>query len=661
MVRVLHGLVCALAAMAALAQAQEPPAVEQFFRLPRLHDAQLSPSGQQLAAMAGIGQRRIGLFVFDLRESGKVRRAAEFADADIRRFRWVNEQRLVFDVIDRRAGSGDQPFAGGLFSVRPDGSEQRLLVQTFNPFVREMRIGAREPLEWNHVLLHVPRNRGDDVIVGRLNFNNARELTALTPLRLNVADGRWRSLGIGAPDHAQHWVFDEAGEARAVQTRHRGRAEVHLRGVGQERWERVLESAAEALPWTPAFFDGEGELLVRHAIGAQGWRVLSRLDRTTGRPESAPFISTPGFDVRPQLVHDGADGRLVGVSVETDAVTTAWFDAAMRDFQAATDRHLPGRVNVIACSRCGRDDMVALVRSYADRDPGTVWVYLQATQQWRMVGSVLEGVDPRRMAEVEFHRIRTRDGREMPLWLTLPARREPGKPLPAVVLVHGGPWVRGGHWHWEPLSQFLASRGYVVINPEFRGSTGYGVAHYRAGWRQWGQAMQDDVADALLWAVDKGHADRSRACIAGASYGGYATLMGLVRHPELYRCGVAWVAVTDPRLLLSWRSDSDLDDEARLYSLPTLIGDPVADAAMLAAVSPVAQAERLKAPLLLAFGQEDRRVPLVHGTRLREALRSHGREPEWVVYPEEGHGWLKVDNQIDFALRVERFLQQHLR
>lgn len=152
-----------------------------------------------------------------------------------------------------------------------------------------------------------------------------------------------------------------------------------------------------------------------------------------------------------------------------------------------------------------------------------------------------------------------------------------------------------------------------------------------------------------------------RVCIAGASYGGYATLMGLIRDPALYCCGVAWVAVTDPRLLYSWRSDSDASTEWREHGLLQLVGDPLQDAAMLDAATPVLQAGRLRAPLLLTFGAEDRRVPLVHGTRLREALSAAGREPQYVVYPDEGHGWLKLENQIVFAARMERFLEEHLR
>jgi dipeptidyl aminopeptidase/acylaminoacyl peptidase len=230
-----------------------------------------------------------------------------------------------------------------------------------------------------------------------------------------------------------------------------------------------------------------------------------------------------------------------------------------------------------------------------------------------------------------------------------------------VVLVHGGPWSRSGAWGWRAEAQFLASRGWVVIEPQFRGSTGYGRAHLEAGWRQWGRAMQDDLADAVGWAVARGWVDPKRVCIAGGSYGGYAALMGLVRDPQLYRCGAAWMAVTDPRLLFRWSFGVDVSDEVRQYGLPTLIGDPVADAARLAEVAPVEQAGRIAAPLLLAFGGNDRRVPIEHGERMRAALRAAGHEPEYVVYAEEGHGWLKLDNRLDFYRRLERFLAEHLK
>jgi dipeptidyl aminopeptidase/acylaminoacyl peptidase len=194
-----------------------------------------------------------------------------------------------------------------------------------------------------------------------------------------------------------------------------------------------------------------------------------------------------------------------------------------------------------------------------------------------------------------------------------------------------------------------------------RGSTGYGLAHYKAGFKQFGQAMQDDVADALKWAQQQGLAS-DKACIAGASYGGYSTLMGLVKDPQLYRCGVAWVALADLKLYLSgsWWITDDISSTGRKYTLPEMVGDASRDAAMIEANSPVNQAARIKAPLLLAFGEEDLRVPLAHGKRMRDALREAGNPPEWVTYPGEGHGFAVLKNRVDFAQRMEAFFAKHL-
>jgi dipeptidyl aminopeptidase/acylaminoacyl peptidase len=207
----------------------------------------------------------------------------------------------------------------------------------------------------------------------------------------------------------------------------------------------------------------------------------------------------------------------------------------------------------------------------------------------------------------------------------------------------------------------LASRGYLVISPEFRGSAGYGQAHQRAGYKQFGRAMQDDVADALQWAQQKGWA--GKACIMGASYGGYASLMGPVRHPDTYQCAVAWVAMADLFLYLEgsfWTND-DIGDFGRERVMPQRVGDADKDRAMLSEVSPVLQAARIKRPVLLAYGERDLRVPLKHGERMRDALRAAGNEPEWVVYPGEAHTWMKEATHVDFATRVEKFLGQHLR
>ncbi|MDB5935818.1 MAG: prolyl oligopeptidase family protein, partial [Massilia sp.] len=202
----------------------------------------------------------------------------------------------------------------------------------------------------------------------------------------------------------------------------------------------------------------------------------------------------------------------------------------------------------------------------------------------------------------------------------------------------------------------------AVLEPEYRGSTGFGSKHYRAGWKQWGLKMQDDIADGAKWAIAQGIVDPQRICIAGASYGGYATLMGLIKDPELFKCGIDWVGVTDINLLYSghWSFRSDTSDAYKQYGMPQLVGDPVKDAEQFKATSPLEQAARIKQPLLLAYGGSDVRVPLYHGRKFYEAVKSTNKNVEMVVYDEEGHGWALPKNRIDFWSRVEKFLDKNI-
>jgi dipeptidyl aminopeptidase/acylaminoacyl peptidase len=650
----------ALAGFGGAAAAAEPLPAEAFFKRPDIERALLSPSGQWLAVATGRAGGRTVLAVFDLRNWGQVSVAAGFGDADIRSFAWVNDERLVFDLIDRESGGGEQPFGAGLFSVKRDGSELRHLVRLNGDWVREARTTRREPLEYRHRLLHVPADGSDDVIVGEIVSDNQGELRELTPKRLNVVTGRVRNLAEGTPPDTRAWWFDAQGRPRIVLTSRQGRDRLFWKADEQAPWKPIAEFDRYQAPFVPRFFDAAGDLFVTVSAGREGYAELRRFDFAQGRPAAQAVVSAPGFDFSGRLISETPGGKTLGVRLETDGETSVWFDARLKELQQQADQRLPGRVNRLSCRRCDQPDRVVLIESFADRDPGTYVLVRADSKDWRVIGRSRSGIDPAQMAMVDFHRIKARDGRELPVWVTTPAGKA-GGPRPAVVLVHGGPWVRGGHWRWQPMAQFLASRGYLVIEPEFRGSTGYGDAHFRAGLKQWGLTMQDDVADALQWAVAQGLADGGRACIAGGSYGGYATLMGLVRHPELYRCGAAWAAVTDPRLMYEWRFISDQSDEVRQYDYPALIGDPVKDAEQLTANAPVAQAARIKAPLLLAAGARDRRVPLVHATRLREALTEAGRAPEWVVYDDEGHGWLTLKNQLDFANRLEAFFARHLK
>ncbi|MDP9107935.1 MAG: alpha/beta fold hydrolase, partial [Pseudomonadota bacterium] len=321
--------------------------------------------------------------------------------------------------------------------------------------------------------------------------------------------------------------------------------------------------------------------------------------------------------------------------------------------QQTVDALLPNTINQLSRGAYSETPYV-LVNAYSDVQPSLYLLFNSETKKLLKLGASHPDIDPAQMAPKDMKRVTARDGLVIPVYLTLP-KSSSQKNLPMVVLVHGGPNVRGGYWSWNAEAEFLASRGYAVLEPEFRGSTGFGTKHFKAGWKQWGLAMQTDIADSAKWAIAQGIADPKRICIGGASYGGYAALMGLITDPELFRCGIDWVGVTDLGLMysLGW---NDATDSEKRYGMPLLVGDPVRDAAQFKATSPLDNAARIKRPLLMAYGGADRRVPVDHGIRLREAIKGSNPDVEWVVYEQEGHGWQLEATRIDFWSRVEKFL-----
>jgi dipeptidyl aminopeptidase/acylaminoacyl peptidase len=386
---------------------------------------------------------------------------------------------------------------------------------------------------------------------------------------------------------------------------------------------------------------------------------LYRYDLKAQQVSGEPLVQLDGFDFNGTLIAN--DQKLLGVQVTADARATVWFDNDMKAMQAEVDALLPTTVNLLQPPRRPETPWVLLV-TFSDRQPDRYLIYNSNTKRLREISSQAPRIHPEQMGVRELVHYKSRDGLDIPAWLTLPPGVDKAQGLPMVLLVHGGPFVRGGDWRWEPSSQFLATRGYVVLEPEFRGTSGYGASHFVAGFKQWGLKMQDDIADAARWAIAQGMADPRRICIAGGSYGGYATLMGLIKDPGLFKCGIDWLGVSDIELMYDpgFFYSSDLSEDWKSHGMPEMIGDRIKDAAQLKATSPLQQAERLTQPLLMAYGGADRRVPINHGTKFLNAVRKTNSQVEWIEYSEEGHGWYLVKNRVDFWTRVEKFLERHI-
>ena len=671
---VLRGLACAVALVCALpasdaqaqAQAQAPataaalPPIASFFSSSRFGGAKLSPDARFLAARSSAPGKRDFLVVVDLQaNSAKV--VASYNDADIGQFQWISNERLLFDTREKGVGQGNRRYAPGLYAVNRDGEKfVELADRTGNRSTIGTRT-ARKILPWHTFMLDQEGAQDSEYVhVTSINLDTASEVRSVDLLRLNTLTGATQAVPRPA-SNVRGWTLDHKGEPRLASSLERGTITLHYREPATDAW-RVLASypafgdGSKAL--APVGFTPDGNLFVLARSGGRDTTSLHLFDIATGKINPEPVLVTAGFDFDGGLVTNR--DKILGVAFRTDAASNEWFDAGMKAIQQAVDQQLRATVNMISVP-AQADSPWVLVWSYSDAHPGSFSLYNSKTGTLNKIADVRPEINPAQMGRQQFVRYKARDGLEIPALLTLPpGGKKTG--LPLVVLVHGGPYVRGSSWGWDAQVQFLASRGYAVLEPEFRGSTGFGIRHFKAGFKQWGLAMQDDIADGVHWAVGKGIVDAGRVCIAGASYGGYAALMGLVNDPALYKCAIDWVGVTDINLLYDsgWSFTSDLSDEWKSYGMPEMIGDRVKDAAQLKATSPIEQAGRITQPLLLAYGGVDQRVPINHGTRFRDAVMKTNRNVEWVEYPEEGHGFRLEKNSVDFWRRVERFLDRHI-
>jgi len=635
-----------------LVHAAELPPVEQFFDNPRFAGAVLSPDGKSLAVRVASKGTRERLAVLDI-ASNKAKVVAEFADVDVAEIHWISDKRLVLNTMDRRWTPGGAKYAPGLYAVDRDGANFLQLISRTNSLANDSGRALLPPFA--HLLPQRGRQDSEFVYVELPQYVAYPNVDYVDLIRLNTMNGK--VVPVPRPEKTVGWMLDDSGEPRLSMTLDKGISTYTYRD-GDGKW-RALASfpVFSKDSFVPAGFGPDGTLYARATKGGDK-QSLYTVDLATGKLGERAVVALDGYDFTGHLIT--GKGGLLGVTYTADSAGTHWLNADMAAIQTKVDALLPDTVNKITLAKRAETPVV-LVESFSDRKPLSFRLFNYQTGDINKVGDAFPAIDPASMGAQAMLHYKARDGMDIPAKLTLPAGSK-GKNLPMVVLVHGGPFVRGVQWGWSGQSQFLASRGYAVLEPDFRGSTGYGTRHTMAGFKQWGLAMQDDLTDGAKWAIAQGIADGKRICIAGASYGGYATLMGLIKEPELFKCGVAWAGVTDLNLLYEghWSFESDMSDVYKQYGFQQFVGDPVKDAAQFAATSPLKQASRLKQPLLLAHGSADMRVPLYHGTQFRDAVMEENDKVEWIEYEKEGHGWSLVKNRVDFWTRVEKFLDRNI-
>ncbi len=616
----------ALFSTATMAQAgagePAPIPLRDFFRNPDITGFQLSPSGDALAYIKPY-ENRLNIFV-RVRTGDEEKRLTSVTDRDVTSFFWKGDGRILF----LKDNGGDENFH--LYAANRDGTEPKDLT----PF-EGVRAQVIDDLE----------DHPTDVIVG-LNKRNKEIFDAY---RLNVETGEL-SLAAENPGNISSWLTDHAGNLRVATTTDGLNTSLLYRKTSGEPWKNVLTTNFRE-SFSPEFFTFDDKNLYGVSNLGRDKAAVVEFDLDAAK-ETQVLFEHPEVDVS-GLAYSRKR------KVLTAAVFTTWkgdrhfFDAEAEKTYRRLQTKLPGYEVAIISSN--RDEDRYVVRTFSDRSLGAFYLYDVGADELTKLADRAPWLDEARMAEMKPVSFKARDGLTINGYLSLPLGREP-KNLPVVLNVHGGPWARDS-WGFSPEVQFLASRGYAVLQINFRGSTGYGRNFWEISFGQWGGAMQDDLTDGVRWLAAQGIADPKRVAIYGGSYGGYATLEGLVKDPDLYAAGIDYVGVSN---LFTFLKTIPPYSKHQLEIMHTILRHPQKDKAWLQAHSPALNAERIKAPLFIAQGAKDPRVNIAESNQMVEALQKRGVTVQYMVKPNEGHGFHNEENRFDFYEAMEAFLEKHV-
>lgn len=629
---------------AASAATSMPPLipVETFMRRGEFGSMSISPKGDRLAATVPF-KGRDNLVVVDLNK--KTRNViTSFEKDDVIDFRWINNERLTLRVADGRDALGRVTFRG-TYAIDVDGSNLRDL----------SNLRGLVPLRT------IPGDTAGEIFV------TMRERARRTAdvYKLNTNTGKSQLLSFDAPGEVSSWVLDWNNVPRVAFTTDVDTTEqtVWYRDSADGKWTELFknppDNAQDSID--PLGFDSDDKTLIVSANVGRDKYAIYKYD-PVAKKLGALIFEHALIDIQGGLIWNRTQKALAGIRYSAEADATKWFDPAMETLQKQLDATLKGATNNMSFNSDTGTNRI-LINSYSDIDPGRNYLFDGAKKTLEPLPDHRPWINPEHISPRKYMPYAARDGLNIPAWVTIP-KGTTGKNLPLIVHVHGGPNARtytSNPWGRYSESVFFANRGYVVLEPEPRASTQFGRKHLSAGYKQWGQAMQDDLTDGINYLVKEGIVDKNRVCIYGGSYGGYASLQGIVKDPDLYKCSLPWIAVSD-LLMLQTEMTSDSNNSRMNMDIfyNRNIGNRKTERDMLMKVSPVYNAKVIKTPVLLVMGSDDVRVPLKHGTDMKKALDDAGVKNELVVYTAEAHGFNKQENIEDFFKRAEKFFAEHI-
>ena len=615
--------------------------LEAFAALPNLDQAKLSPNGDRIAYLISNGGRQ-QLQIQGL-SSKQAIAVPPLRDTEIIAFYWANKDIVLMSLgtETRRFKASRVTQESKLISFNVNTHESKWLGKPKNPRIKD-GIGQRAS-QFEQIRDFLPDD--PDHILVELDF----ELDTFSSVyKINVRSGR-RQLIQGGRKGIQSWYTDREHNVR-LGMGYSLQGKSYARFKDNDKGWLDLEELFWFGKYSFADFTQNSDIVYVRGPTEYGTKGLFKLSLSSGKIVQTLFAHER-VDYSHMLFHPISQ-HVVGVAYfESGLQKSLYFDPKLK----ASQQSLEAMINGASISIVGKakNKPLYLVLASNAQTPGLYFLFDQSSGQLSYLDTRKPGITPRHMATMAMVDIEARDGTALPSVLTLPQNAKPGEDLrqPAVILPHGGP--RGVDTaHWDEWAQFLANRGYVVLQPNFRGSIGYGYRFQRAGIQQWGGLMQDDLTDATHWLIEQGYADKDRICVMGASYGGYAALMGVIKEQGLYQCAISINGVANlPNLKARdrinfvggsvWIKNMGLKDT----------GDKL--------VSPYHRAAEIRVPVLLIASKDDTRVPYSQSKDLHKRLKKR-KLGTYVQIKEGGHHLDTLQSRITILKETEKFLAKHI-
>lgn len=651
-------LLAALLLTVTTASAADPVPIEKFTQASKFSRAQLSPDGRFIACLQEIDGDQWLIFVnLETKRTARVNPGVTVTGLrkEVSAFRWISDRRISFLTT-----VWDGQMFTGVSAVDYDGKRWVAFTGSdVNPYEQNPLLATQ--------IIHSFADEDQNVLMLDRGSNSGSDLVYPDVIKVSTLS-RYAETVVKNPGNVVSWVPDRTGVVRLGITRDGLRTGVIYRENERTKWRTLPLFDEERGQISPLGFDYDGQRLIVAATNEHKRRAVYYYDLEAGRLGEL-IAGHAHFDIIPERGTAAIDGvalagpvvselaeSVVGIRYIADGPRSLWFEPGYGRLQASLDQVLPDTVNLII-SR-SRDEKRFLVLGFSDREPGIYYLVDLKGEKPSLtrLSERLAGFPAAAMVPMYPIKYPARDGETIHGYLTLPpGEKKTG--LPFVIMPHGGPFVRDT-WQFNPMVQFLANRGYAVLQMNFRGSPGYGVEFYRKGKREIGRGMQDDIEDGTRWLIERKFADPDRIAIVGGSYGGFAALFALGHNPELYRCGVSIAGVTDWTDIIKERKGEEYKFAYQHFR--EWIGDPKLNQEFLAGISPVNFAAKITAPVFIVQGKDDRTVPPKQARKMVDALEKAGRPPQSLYFANEGHGFTKEKNRAKLFAEIEKFLAKHL-